>query len=226
MAPQNYSAVDAFQRWAGSDLRKHLRIIRRKYLWHRWIGGVSPLELRALPRAGILTKYRTITTGRVTWAVFARAYWAIYQRGVSPGFYGSVLVSDDPSDESSPALFEISEYSRRVREFDVPLDGIKEYAHVIRNDDSPNDRIEVPVALAMKPGVWLHTILVERAKLPLGYLHHRLVPVVYVRGSPFVSIIHHRYWGAEFRALWSAGDSPLPEEELRIYRDKNPEVVP
>jgi hypothetical protein len=226
MAAQNYSAVDAYRRWSDCSLSAHLRVIRRNYLRHRLRGLPTDCEYRSLPDVGTFAKWRTVILGHVTWAVFTRAYWAIYQPGGSHPFYGSVLVSGDGGDESTPALFEIAEYSRRVKEFDVPLEGIEEYARVIRNDDAISGTIDVPAEIAMKPGVLLQDVVIERQKLPCGYLHHRLVPVVFLRGSQFVSIVHHRYWGDEFRTRWCAGDPPLTEEELRLYRADFPEVVP
>jgi len=226
MSEQNYSAVDAFRRWQGSDLALHLNKARRNYTRHRLGGLPSGMEYRSEPRVSRFSKWRTVVFGRVTWAVFARAYWAIYQPGRSPAFYGSVIVSRDEADESGPALFEIAEYTRRVREYDVPLDGIAEYVRVIRDDNSLPHTIEVPESIAQKRGVYLQTILVERAKLPCGYLHHRLIPVTFSKGSGFVSAVHQRYWDDDFRASWSQGDPPLTEDQLREYRANFPEIVP
>jgi hypothetical protein len=226
MNPQNYSAVDAYRRWADYDLAGQLRVISRRYLRHRLRGFPARADYRLVPRVSAFAKWRTVIFGRVTWAVFTRAFWAIYQPGLSPVFYGSVVVSDDVADESTPSLFEIAEYSRRVKEYDVPIDGIEEFARVIRDDNSLPDTMEIPVGIAMKRGVFLQTVGIERARLPCGYLHHRLLPVVYLRRSGFVSIVHHRYWGAEFSARWCAGDALLSEEELREYRVDFPEIEP
>jgi hypothetical protein len=226
MSAQNYSAVDAYGRWRDTDLRAYLRVIRRNYVRYRLGGLPTSLEYRTFPKVSRFAKWRTVVFGRVVWGVFARAYWAIYQPGVSSLFYGSVLYSNDVSDEGSPSLFEISEYSRRVMDYDVPLDGIEEYAKVIRDDHSLPDPVEVPTEIAAKRGVFLQTIGIERAKLPRRYLHHRLVPIVKFRGSGFASIIHHAYWGAEFRGIWSTGDPLLSEQELAAYRADSPEITP
>lgn len=225
MLPQNYNAVDAYQRWTNSPLAGHLRIIRRNYFRHR-CRLLSPAEHRLAPRVGAFAKWRTVVFGRVTWAVVARAYWAIYQPGRSPVFYGSVVVDGDDSDASTPALFEIAEYSRRVKEYDVPLDGIEEFARVIRDDDSLPGTVEIPPSVAMKPGVLLQTVGIERALLPPGYLHHRLLPVVFLPGSGFVSIVHQRHWGEEFRARWCCGEPLLSAAQWREYRESFPEIEP
>ncbi len=226
MCAQNYSAVDAHRRWLNSDLGSELRIIRRNYLRHRLSISLSPVERSCFPLMSRFAKWRTLVFGRVTWGVFARAYWAIYQPGVSPAFYGSVLFSEDPADHNSPALFEIAEYSRKVMEFDVPLDGIEHYANVIRDDHSMPGRLEVPVPLATKPGVFLQSIAIERARLPCEYLHHRLVPIVTSRSAHFAAIIHHQHWSPEFRGLWCAGDPPLSEMDLADYSTESPEITP
>lgn len=226
MVPQNYSAVDAYRRWAGVDMREQLRRIRRNYFRHRLAGMPTALEYKMKPQVGIFAKWRTVILGRVTWAVFAGAYWAIYQPGVNPLFYGSVLFSLDDSDGSSPALFEVAEYSRKVMEYDVPLEGIEEYAKVIRDDYSLPPTIKVPLGIATKEGVFLQSVGVERAKLPHGYLHHRLVSVVHFPGSKFVSIIHHRHWGNEFRNIWCAGDASMSKDQLATYRADFPQVTP
>ncbi len=226
MTDQNYSAVDAYRRWQNSGLGAHLEIIRRNYSRPRLFDRPSLLEYRSKPQVSRFAKWRTVAFGRVTWAVFARAYWAIYQPGRSPGFYGSVIVSNDPVDDDGPVLFEIAEYTRRVSEYNVPLTGIEDFARVIRDDYELPPVMEVPESIAQKKGVFLQTILMERAKLPGGYLHHRLIPVVAAAGSGFVSPVPHRYWGDEFRACWSGGDPLLSEARLRQYRADSPEIVP
>lgn len=226
MTAQNYNAEDAFHRWRDGGLSVHLRVMRRKYLIRRLLASVSTLEHLSDRTISKFVKGQTLVFGRVTWGVFARAFWAIYQPGKSPIFFGSVIYSDDPADEDSPALFEIAEYSRRVMEDDVPLNGIEEYAAVIRDDHSLPPRIVVPTQIATKPGVYLQSIGIQREKLPRGYLHHRLVPIIVHRSRPYASIIPQRYWGGKFRALWCAGDPLLSEQVLAGYRAEWPEIEP
>lgn len=107
-----------------------------------------------------------------------------------------------------------------------PLDGIEGYAAVIRDDYSKPSRIPVPIPIAAKDGVYLQSIKIPRKILPCGYLHHRLVPIVVGDRLPYASIIPHRYWGEEFRALWCSEDPPLSDEMLSDFRSDSPEITP
>lgn len=120
MTSQNYSAEDAFRRWRKGGLRRHIESIRGNYISGRSISLIAShnLDLYSDTLGSTLGEWHTLMFGRVTWGVFARAFWPIYQPGKRQLFYGSVIFSDDPDDEDSPTLFEISEFSREVMECD------------------------------------------------------------------------------------------------------------
>jgi hypothetical protein len=164
--------------------------------------------------------------GVLTWGVFARAFWSIYQKGSWPLFFGSVIWSRAEEDEDAPSLFEIAEQVRIVRDFDVPTEGIEEFVATIRDDYEMTQRIPVPESVAMREGYFLQSIGIPRRKLPDGYLHHRLVPIVTHPKIPYATILDCRFWTEDFTTIWRSGDPLLSEEELQRYREAFPDITP
>lgn len=226
MIQQNYNAEDAFARWRPTGLLSHLQRIRQAYRRTRLLASPArDLDPSDREVTGI-QRWLTTKFGVVTWGVFTRAFWPIYQKGTSPLFFGSLIISCVPEDEDAPSLFEVAEEVRQVRDYDVPVDGIEEFAEVIRDDYSKPMRVAVPERIAMRSGFFLQSIGIERRKLPDGYLHHRLVPVITHPRYSYASIIHQRFWGEEFTAIWRSSERLLTDAELKRYQEAFPEIVP
>jgi hypothetical protein len=226
MIAQNYNSEDAFARWRPTGLQRHLQHIRQSFRPARLFAPV-PCELPVrVSGVSLLKRCFAAKFGIITWGVFTRAFWPIYQRGVSPRFYGSVIFSSSPEDEDAPSLFEIAQEVRTARDDDVAIDGIEDFLSIIRDDYSLAMRVPVPEVLAMDPGYHLQSIGIERHKLPQGYLHHRLVPILTHPRIPYATLVDCKYWSPGFTAIWQSGDPLLTPAECRIYQSEFPEVVP
>lgn len=226
MVPQNYNAEEAYARWRSTGLRRHLQEMRASHRLARFLAPVTR-DLHPDDR-GVAPWGQWFTTkfGLLTWGVFTRAFWAIYQKGTSPLFFGSVIVSGARDDEDAPSLFEVAEQVRVIRDCDVPTDGIEDFADVIRDDYSMPMRVAVPESVAMQGGYFLQSIGIPRRKLPHGYLHHRLVPIVTHPRIPYATILDCRFWNEDFKRIWRSGNPLLTEDNLRRYREEFPEVDP
>ena len=225
MTAQNYSSEDAFQRWRKTGLRQHLDYINAAYRSHRF--AIKPANdiHPSHSRMARVHNWVTVKFGTVTWGVFARAFWPIYQKGKSPLFFGSVVLSFDRDDEDAPSLFEIAQEIRIIRDHDVPLDKIESFAGIIRDDYAMVPRLEVPERIATKSGIYLQSIGMERAKLPTGYLHHRLVPIITHRSVPYATVVDHKFWSPEFKEIWLSGNPLLSAEELKEMQQHFPDVI-
>jgi hypothetical protein len=226
MIAQNYNSENAFARWRSTGLLRHLQQIRRSFRPARLFAPM-PWELPVrVPEVSLIKRCFVAKFGVITWGVFTRAFWPIYQPGISPRFYGSVIFSSSPEDEDAPSLFEIAQEVRMARDYDLPVEGIEEFLSIIRDDYSMAMRVPVPEALAMSPGYHLQSIGIERHKLPQGYLHHRLVPILTHSRIPYATLVDCKYWSPEFTAIWRSGDPLLTAGELQIYREQFPEIIP
>lgn len=222
MNVQDYNADIAFSRWR-SGLEHHLEDIREFYVKRRGFHLPQRQLLNHLGNESYLRRYKTVNNGKISWGVFARAFWAIYAKGKN-NFYGSVVVGDHPDMANSPILFEIAEEIRRVRDFDVDTSGIEEFVAIIRDDSSMANRIKVPSQISAGYDVFLQSVRIDRLDLPTNYLHHRLVPIVYYPPNTYAKIVSCGYWGDEFKRIWSSGEPPLSDKEIEEYAAHWPEI--
>jgi hypothetical protein len=227
MRAQNHDADQAFARWRPTGLRIHLEAIRHAYRAARPFAP-GPRDISAREAGVTLVQRCTVTNfGHLTWGVFTRAFWPIYRPGITPRFYGSVVFSFGTQDEDSPSLFEVAQEIRTLRDDDEdPLEGVEDFARIIRDDYSAEARVPVPGILAMRNGCHLQSIGIERHKLPCGYLHHRLVPIITHPAIPYATLVHHRYWSPDFTTTWLSGHPLLSREELESYQADFPTITP
>lgn len=196
--------------------------VRRNAAWRRGI----------LDRAGwrdrtgsVINKAQVGLFGRVVWGVFARAYWPLYGPGVND-HHATVILSFDRFFDDSPGLFEIAEDLRRLRELGGETRRQRKFAAALRDDFRSRPKVRVPRELAGGRRVYFQSVYVPRSRLPGGYLHHRLVPVVAQPLSSYAAILPLAQWPESFREKWLVGEPALAAETVAGYRRAQPEVRP
>jgi hypothetical protein len=204
----SYDSAAAYQRWRGK-LGPALAAIRARYSGFRRIGFGAPIHI----------------FGRAVWGVFVRAFWPIYMGG-KRGHHGSVVASFDPFFEDSPGLFEISEDLRRLRESSNEPKSVEKFARILRNDYRAPARVTVPKELTTGRKVFFQSVFIPRSRLPGGYLHHRLVPIVASRIVSAAQILPLKFWPPEFQRIWQLGEPLLPAETLAEYQRRSPTIRP
>ena len=149
--------------------------------------------------------------GRVAMGHFARAFLPAYIPGVHT-HYGSVVYSTDPAHNEQ--LFELAWRVNELRRgANRPPAGTEEVACAIRNDRSDFARIELPPELGVEQGCYFANICIHRTRLPLGYIHSRLVPILIApEKSPWCSLLPLRFWGETFQRIWKSGPPACPAE--------------
>jgi hypothetical protein len=147
--------------------------------------------------------------GRVVLAHFARAFFPAYIPGVNT-HYGSVVYCTDP--HASSGLFDLAWRVNELRRDSLPPPpGTERVAFAIRDDQSDFARIEMPLALGVASGCFFANICILRSRLPLGYLHSRLVPILICpEETQWCCLLPLRFWSSRFSEIWASGDPAYP----------------
>lgn len=155
-----------------------------------------------------------LSSGRVVWGHSARAFLGAYVPGKET-FYGSVVYS-----VTEPVLDDVFELAYQVNELrqddSFPPEGTEEVATAIRDDSSKFTRIRLPAEIGVKGEAYFANISFLRSRLPLGYLHDRLLPILIAPDkTPWCALLPLRFWPEELRDTWESGTSALPSESVR-----------
>ncbi len=143
--------------------------------------------------------------GSVVFGHFARAFFPAYIPGKQT-HYGSVVYSTDPDGKAD--LFDIAWRINVLREGRPPK-GAEKVAAAIRDDRSQFVRMEVSEAVGAPSECYFANLCIHRTRLPLGYLHSRLVPLLIApKKTPWCCLLPLRFWSSEMRAVWESG-APL-----------------
>ncbi|HEV2695650.1 MAG TPA: hypothetical protein VG347_22350 [Verrucomicrobiae bacterium] len=171
-------------------------------------------------------KFLLYNFGQIVWGVFARAFWPIYTPGKN-NHYGSVVFGFDPFFKDTPALFEMTEDLRTLRENGGEPKHLKKFASQIRNDSFPTpNRVRIPPELAGERKAYFQSIYIPRPSLPGGYLHSRLVPIIVHPMCSYAILMPVKFWPEKFKAKWLEGKPPLDSQALADYRRSFPNVEP
>jgi hypothetical protein len=144
--------------------------------------------------------------GHVRWAAISMANYQLWQPGAStcPGL---VVFSLDTDFDDRP--FELREIATAVYDLgdeeqeDPQLDELR---HHIVDELSRPASVPIPESLAGQPGLFVSSILLERAHLPFGYLAAPVFPVlVNHEVSRQVVVLPAAYWPEELTALYYQG---------------------
>ncbi|WP_395736751.1 hypothetical protein [Prosthecobacter sp.] len=149
--------------------------------------------------------------GYVVLGHFARAFFPAYIPGQNT-HYGSVVYSTNPSD--CPAVFDLAWRVNELRFGQSPPPPKTEaVANAIRDDRSSFAVIKLPPTLGAKPGSCFGNICIQRTRLPLGYIHTRLVPIlIQPEKTDWCTLLPLRFWSPDLIKIWQGGPPAYPPE--------------
>jgi hypothetical protein len=147
--------------------------------------------------------------GRVVWGLIARAFFAAYLPGRNT-FYGSVVYSLDAYEPDS--IFELAWRVNELRKNNAPPPkGTETIARAIRDDSSDFARLRLPTEVDAYGSSYLANLCIQRTRLPKGYLHERLLPIlVSPEETEWCCILPLRFWSPKLKEIWLTG-SPAYE---------------
>lgn len=141
--------------------------------------------------------------GRLVWGHFARAYIPAYIPGKNT-HYGSVVYSADA--EPADSIFELAWKVNELRSGKPVPRGTEEVARAIENDQSQFARIALPRELGVTGNCFFANLCIHRSRLPLGYIHDRLVPLLILpEKTQWCTLLPLRFWPDQLQAVWSSG---------------------
>ena len=150
-----------------------------------------------------------VMKGRIVFGQFARAFFPAYIPG-SQTHYGSVVYSTDPA--RSGEVFDLAWRVNELRRAGgLRPAGTEQVAAAINDDQSDFSRIHLPVELGIHPGCYFANICIHRSRLPLGYIHTRLVPILIAPElTQWCALLPLRAWSVQFQELWKSGAPAYP----------------
>lgn len=142
--------------------------------------------------------------GEVVWGVISRAFFPAYLPGRHT-HYGSVVYAVD-----NQAPYSVFEMAYRVNELrdgvTVPPEGTVHIAAMIRDDHSDFSRVRLPSVLGAKGDAYLANLCLHRSRLPLGYVHDRLVPLLIApTETEWCCLLPLRAWSPKLQEIWGSG---------------------
>ena len=142
--------------------------------------------------------------GYVVLGHFARAFFPAYIPG-NHTHYGSVVYSTDPGD--CDGVFELAWRVNQLREIGyTPPPGTEKVARAIGDDHSNFVRLDLPTQLGGNGKGCFGNVCIHRSRLPLGYLHTRLVPIlIEPRRTKWCCLLPLRFWGSTLTEIWQSG---------------------
>jgi hypothetical protein len=153
--------------------------------------------------------------GIVVMGHVARAFFPAYIPGKG-AHYGSVVYSADPAPVDS--LFELAWRVNELRKDNTsPPLGTEKVAAAIRDDRSQFARILLPPSIGGVTRAFFANICIHRSRLPLGYIHDRLVPLLIAPDkTDWCTILPLRFWDEEFKRIWSSGPAVYDQKEFKL----------
>ena len=142
--------------------------------------------------------------GHVVWGLISRAFFPAYIPGRHT-HYGSVVYALDPHEPDS--IFELAWSVNELRAQNVaPPPGTERIAAAIRDDQSNFARILLPVEVGAHGTSYFANLCIHRTRLPLGYIHDRLLTILVAPGkTEWCCILPLRAWPPELKKIWSSG---------------------
>ncbi len=195
----------------------------------KWAGHMQPLLAaaraqweRARPRLTLLplhwqiadirkdrgtppkAKKALLFRGRVVWGLVSRAYLPAYVPGHRT-HHGSVVYSLDAREPDS--IFELAWAVNELRANRLtPPPGTESVAAAMRDDRSAFARLRLPEEVGAYGEAYLANLCVHRTRLPGGYLHDRLLPIlVFPERTEWCCILPLRGWPQPLQELWLSG---------------------
>ena len=204
----DYSPEKLSAKWEGR-LQPLLTAIRAQ--WERTRPRLPFLRLRwQVPdirndRATPLRAKRALLFhGQVVWGLISRAYLPAYVPGRRT-HYGSVVYAVDTYEPDS--IFELAWAVNQLRADRLPPPpGTEKIADAMRDDRSVFTRLRLPLEAGAYGEAYLGNLCIHRTRLPGGYLHDRLLPLLVApEKTEWCCILPLRGWPQKLRELWLSG---------------------
>jgi hypothetical protein len=143
--------------------------------------------------------------GYVVIGHFARAFFPAYIPG-EVTHYGSVVYCIDPAPVE--AGFKLAWRVNLLRKDNAPPPaGTEAVAKAIRDDRSQFARIMLPAKISGVEHACMGNICIQRTRLPFGYIHDRLVPLLIApQKTEWCMLLPLRFWDDAFKAVWCSGE--------------------
>lgn len=152
--------------------------------------------------------------GKVVLGHIARSFFPAYLPGQRT-HYGSVVYStnDIPTMQLFAMAFEVNELRKDKT---PPPPGTERIARAMRDDRSRFARLALPLCVSRLESCYLANLCIHRTRLPLGYLHDRLVPLLIApHKTQWCCLLPLRFWALSFTTLWKSGLPALAPEPLK-----------
>ena len=204
----DYSPAKLSAKWAGqlqpllTATRAQWEAVRPRlpFLPLRWqrpdirLDRVTPLK----------AKRALLFRGHVVWGLISRAYFPAYVPGRRT-HYGSVVYALDVHEPDS--IFELAWAVNELRaNNDTPPPGTEKVAAAIRDDHSSFIRLSLPEEVGAHGEAYFANLCIHRTRLPGGYLHDRLLPLLVAPGkTEWCCILPLPGWPQRLRDLWLSG---------------------
>jgi len=222
----DYTPEKASEKWV-AEMQSLLASTRELWKVQRpkqWLlfRSLQPLREKDAPRDRLAlqhAKESLLYRGYVVWGCITRAYFPAYIPGKHT-HYGSVvytLVERDPS-----PVFQLAQAVNRLREDRSPAPaGTEKVAAAIRDDHSTFVRLKLPAEIGADPRSYLGNICIHRTRLPSGYLHDRLLPILVIpEETDWCCILPLRGWPPRLREIWLSGPPAYqPDAFDRMLKD-------
>jgi hypothetical protein len=149
-------------------------------------------------------KTKLLLNGEVVWGLIARSFFAAYVPGRNT-HYGSVVYSVEKHEPDS--VFELAWRVNELRkDRSIPPKGTEAIANAMRDDTSGFARLRLPVELDAFGESYLANLCIHRTRLPGGYLHDRLLPILIApKQTEWCCILPLRFWSPGFKEVWLSG---------------------
>ena len=152
--------------------------------------------------------------GQVVLGHVARAFFPAYIPGRNT-HYGSVVYSTDsvPVDSIFALAWRVNELRKDKA---PPPAGTEKVASAIRDDRSQFARLMLPPSVGGLERCFFANVCIHRSRLPLGYLHDRLVPLLIAPAkTEWCTLLPIRFWPDSLRANWSSGPPAYEPEPFK-----------
>lgn len=207
-AVNNYSPENSSAKWA-TKTAGALEELRA-----RWQSGCPRKRLFSFgfPESDALLDRMTpavakrilLYEGQVVLGHVARAFFPAYIPGKHT-HYGSIVYSTDPVPVDS--LFALAWRVNELRKDKAPPPaGTERIASAIRDDRSQFARLLLPPSIGGLERCFLANVCIHRSRLPLGYLHDRLVPLLIAPAkTEWCTLLPIRFWPDTLKGTWVSG---------------------
>lgn len=193
----------------------HDNFTRQSPWWERIFKGAKGpwyLSTESVPPKMAEHYKRLLESGRVVWGSIAQANLGIFSEGPSDLPAVTVYSPDRYFDSLPHCIADIGHACYALKNTVPDHDAFKPIAARLTDEFDQTLRLPVPDELTCGKEVYLGATLIQRTRLPGGYLKKTLFPLVISPEQTAVTmVLPLHYWAAELRENWESVIESLPE---------------